>query len=265
MATTFVPPNRSICDARPPDQTGCCIKVPKTIVLDPDPEIYDQQLVFSTGGAPTFNSPDIDTVDIWPVRPIPAVEITVRNLSIKASAANTRIDISSSPWGIGMPKTAIASVFVNLARAGYPGAEQTISYPTPPSLLAGGVFGLFVNVVHPFDSDPYNNAGEQTVDGFQTSTGRSHTFVVPVMNPTSSVATIALTAGPSQVVPWTTIVPSSFTLAGGAQQNVMVTVNVPTAIPKSPPGTEISAGVDVLATINGAYLGGINIAILFDA
>jgi hypothetical protein len=257
--------NRSICDARPPDRTGCCIKVPKTIVLDPDPEIYDPQLVFSTGGAPTFNSPDIDTVDIWPVRPIPALTITVRNLSTKASAANARIDISSSPWGIGMPRTALGSVFVNLARAGFPGDEETISYPTPPALIAGGVFGIFVNVVHPFDSDPYNNAGEQTLDGFQTSTGRSHTFVVPVRNPTGSTQTIDLSAGPAGVAPWTTIVPSSLTLGAGAQQNVMVSISVPTSIPKSPPGTLISAGVDVLATIGGAYLGGVNIAILFDA
>ncbi len=110
--------------------------------------------------------------------------------------------------------------------------------------------------VPPFvTSDPNNNAGEQTLDGFQTSTGRSHTFVVPVRNPTGSTQTIDLSAGPAGVVPWTTIVPSSLTLGAGAQQNVMVSVNVPTAIPKSPPGTLISAGVDVLATIGGAYTG----------
>jgi hypothetical protein len=45
----------------------------------------------------------------------------------------------------------------------------------------------------------------------------------------------------------------------------MVAIDVPAAIPPSPPGTLISATVDVLATIGGAYLGGVSFAILFDA
>ncbi len=265
MATASASSRWSICSARPKSRTSCCLKVSKQIIHDPDPSTYDQQLVFSTGGAPTFNSPDLNTVDIWPLRPIPVLTATVRNLSAQASANNTRIDLSWSAWGIGMPRTAIGSTFVNLARAGYPGAETTISWPTPPAVTAAGLYGIFVGVVHPYDTDPYNNNGEQTIDGFQTSTGRSKTFVVPVRNPTGSTQTISLTAGPAQVVPWTTIVPSTLTLAAGAQQNVMVSIVVPAAIPPSPPGTLISAGVDVLATIGGAYLGGIDIAILLDA
>lgn len=265
MANAAVISTRSICAARPKSRAGCCLKVSKQIIHDPDPSTYDQQLVFSTGGAPTFNSPDMDTVDIWPLRPIPALTATVRNLSAQASANNTRIDLSWSGWGIGMPRTAIGSTFVNLARAGYPGAETTISWPTPPVVTAAGLYGIFVSVVHPYDTGPYNNNGEQTIDGFQTSTGRSKIFVVPVRNPTSSTQTINLTAGPPQVAPWTTIVPSTLTLAAGAQQDVMVSIVVPAWIPPSPPGTLISAGVDVLATMGGAYLGGIDIAILFDA
>jgi hypothetical protein len=255
----------SLCSARPKSRSSCCLKVPQQIVHDPDPATYDQQLVFSTGGAPTFNSPDLNTVDLWPLRPIPVLTATVRNLSFEASANNTRIDLSWSAWGIGMPRTAIGSTFVNLARAGYAGAETTLSWPTPPVVTAAGRYGIFVSIVHPYDTDPYNNNGEQTMDGFQTSTGRSKTFVVPVRNPTGSTQTIDLTTGPAQVAPWTTVVPSTLTLAAGAQQNVMVHINVPTSVPPSPSGTLISAGVDVLATIGGVYLGGINIAILFDA
>jgi hypothetical protein len=262
---TVVVSRESICTARPKSRTSCCLQVPKQIIHDPDPSTYDQQLVFSTGGAPTFNSPDIDTVDIWPLRPIPTLTATVRNLSTQASANNTRVDLSWSAWGIGMPRTALGSTFVNLARAGYPGAEVTVSWPTPPALTATGLYGIFVSIVHPYDTDPYNNNGEQTMDGFQTSTGRSKTFVVPVCNPTGATQTIDLTAGPAQVAAWTTIVPSTLTLAPGAQQNVMVHIDVPSSVPASPPGTLISAGVDVLATIGGAYLGGVNIAILFDA
>jgi len=255
----------SPCNVRRPFPKDCCIKVPKEIVHDPDPSTYDQQLLFSTGGAPTFNSPDIDTVDLWPLVPIPNLTATVRNLSTEASANQTRVDVAWSPWGIGLPRTTIATSFVDLPRAGFPGAEQTLSWPTPPALLSAVLFGLFITVIHPYDTDPYNNQGEQTLDAFQTSTGRNKTFVVPVRNPTGATQTIQLSAGPASVAPWVNVVPSIFTLGAGAQQNVMVSVDVPPAIPPSPPGTFISATVDVLATIGGAYLGGISIAILFDA
>ena len=239
--------------------------MPSEIVHDPDPATYDQRLVFESGGAPTFNSPDIETVAIWPLRPIPELTATVRNLSPEASANQTRVDLSWSTWGIGLPRSSIGSTFVDLARAGFAGSETTIVWPLPPALAAAAVYGVFVDVLHPYDRDPSNNHGEQTLDGFQTSQGRSKSFVVPVRNPTSSAQTIALTAGPASVAPWVTVVPEIFTLGGGAQQNVMVSVNVPTAIPPSPTGTLISATVDVLATVGGAYLGGVAIAILFDA
>jgi hypothetical protein len=173
--------------------------------------------------------------------------------------------VAWSPWGIGQPRTTIFTSFVDLARAGFPGAEQTLSWPTPPALLSAFLFGIFITVIHPYDSDPYNNQGEQTVDGFQTSTGRNKVFVVPVRNPTSTTQTIQLSAGPAAVAPWVNVVPSTFTLGAGAQQDVMVSIDVPTSIPASPPGTFISASVDVLATIGGSYLGGINFAIRFDA
>jgi hypothetical protein len=255
----------SPCSVRPPLPKGCCIRVPKEIVHDPDPSTYDQQLLFSAGIAPSFNSPDINTVDIWPLVPIPNLTATIRNLSTEASANQTRVDISWSPWGIGLPRTVIATSFVDLARSGFPGSEQTLSWPLPPAMKAASLFGFFVSVIHPYDSDPRNNQGEQTLDGFQTSAGRSKTFVVPVRNPTGAAQTITLSAGPAPVASWVTVVPATFTLGGGAQQNVMVSIDVPAAIPPSPPGTQISATVDILATIGGSYLGGVGFVILFDA
>ena len=256
----------SLCNSlRLIPRKDCCVRIPKEIIHDPDPSTYDQQLLFSTGIAPTFNSPDIETVDLWPLVPIPNLTATVRNLSTEASANQTRVDVSWSSWGIGLPRTTIATSFVDLARAGFPGSEQTLSWPLPPALKAAVLFGLFVTVIHPYDSDRQNNQGEQTLDGFQTSTGRSKTFVVPVRNPTGAAQTIALSAGPAPVAPWVTVVPATFTLGAGAQQNVMISIDVPAAIPPSPPGTLISATVDVLATVGGSYLGGVSIAILFDA
>jgi hypothetical protein len=197
--------------------------------------------------------------------PIADLTATVRNLSSEASANQTRVDVSWSQWGIGLPRNALFTSFVDLARAGFPGSEQKLSWPLPPALLAARLFGLFVKIIHPYDSDPLNNSGEQTVDGFQTSTGRSKTFVVPVRNPTGAAQTIALTVGPAPVLPWVTVVPAVIMLGAGAQQNVMLSIDIPTSVPASPPGTLISADVDVLATIGGNYLGGVTIAILFDA
>ncbi len=258
--------SRQLCDRlRAPRRTTCCIRVPSDIVHDPDPAIYDQQLIYASGDAPSFNSPDLDTVTVWPLRPIDNLGITCRNLSADASANQTRVDLSWSPWGIGMPRQPIGSAFVDLARAGFAGSEKKIAWPLPPVVQAASRYGIFASLSHPYDKNPANNQGEQTVDGFQTSAGRSKTFVVPVRNPTGSVQTITLNRGPAPVVPWTTIVPSVLTLGAGAQQNVMVSINVPAAIPPSPPGTLISATVDVLATIGGTYLGGVSILILFDA
>ena len=265
LAATAVAAAPRLCGLVPKRPKKCCIAVTSQIIHDPDPSIYDQKLVYESGGAPTFNSPDINTVDLWPVRPIDNLTVTCRNLSSEASANQTRVDLSWSAWGIGMPRLPIGSTFVDLARAGFAGSEQTISWPLPPALKAAGRYGIFATLLHPYDSNPANNSGEQTIDGFQTSAGRSHSFVVPVRNPGSSTQTVTLTAGPAPVAPWVHIVPSVLTLGAGAQQNVMVSVNVPSAIPPSPPGTLISATVDVLATIGGAYLGGVSIAILFDA
>lgn len=258
----------SICEVLnrpPPIHNSCCIRIPGEIIHDPDPAIYDQRLIYQGGGLPTFNSPDISTVDLWPIRPIDNLSATVRNLSADASANQTRADLSWSVWGIGMPRQAIASTFVDLARAGFGGSEQTLFWPLPPVVKAAARYGIFINLLHPYDRDPSNNQGEQTLDGFQTSQGRSKTFVVPVRNPSSTVQTISLVAGPASVAPWVTVTPSTVTLNPGMQQSVMVHINVPAAIPASPPGTLISATVDVLATMGGTYLGGVSFVILFDA
>lgn len=243
---------------------SCCLRVPAEIIRDPDPAIYDQQLIASTGELPTFNSPDIETVSVWPLAPIEKLTATVRNLAIDASALRTRVDISWSPWGIGMPRAAIASSFIDLSRAGFGGSQATLVWTTPMELKDAGRYGIFVQVSHPFDRDRTNNESEQSVDGFQTSDGRSKTFIVPVRNPTAMAQTITLIAGPTPVMPWVVITPATFTLNPGAQQDVMIHVNVPSAIPASPSGTLISASIDVLARIGGAYLGGVSILVLLN-
>jgi hypothetical protein len=235
-------------------------------VHDPDPSTFDQRQLFQAGTPPTFNSPDIDTIDIWPLEPAPTLTATVRNLSADASANQTRVDISWSPWGIGLPRQPLTTSFVDLARAGFPGSEQTLSWPLPPQMKAAGLFGLFVNVIHPYDTDLNNNQGEQTLDAFRTSsTGRLTSFTVPVGNPTASAQDIALTAGPAVIASWVTFDAPAFTLAPGAVRDVKVTIEVPAAMPVAPAGSVLSAVVDVLATMGGGYLGGVSFIILVDA
>lgn len=257
----------SICEVlnRPPRRKqSCCLRVPAEIIHDPDPAIYNQQLIATTGELPTFNSPDIETVSVWPLTPIENLTATVRNLASDASAQRTRVDVSWSPWGIGMLKTAIASSFIDLSRAGFSGSQATLKWTTPEALKNAGRYGVFVQVSHPFDRDRTNNESEQSVDGFQTSDGRSKTFIVPVRNPTATTQSITLIAGPTPVTSWVVLVPATFTLNPGAQQDVMIHVNVPSAIPPSPPGTLISASIDVMARIGGAYLGGVSILVLLN-
>jgi hypothetical protein len=258
-------PGNSICKALSTPRTSCCIRVPPDIVHYPDPATYDAALVFESGGAPTFNSPDINTIFLWPIIPLEVVTATVRNLSPDASAGQVRVDWSWSAWGIGLERQPIASTLVSLARAGFANSEATVTLALPPAVKAANRYGIFIDLVHPFDRDTTNNHGEQTLDGFQTSQGRSKSFVVPVRNPTSGTATIQLSAGPAAIASWVSVTPASFTLAPGAQENVTVAVTVPASVPTSPAGTLVSATVDVLATANGGFLGGIAVDILIDA
>ncbi|HJR83500.1 MAG TPA: hypothetical protein VJ775_06195 [Sphingomicrobium sp.] len=255
---------RSLCGP-PPFRRSCCIRVPDEIVKDPDPATFDAEQVFASGGAPTFNSPDINTINLWPVAPIDAIDAIVRNLSPDASAHRTRVDVSWTPFGIGLQRIPIFSSFVDLAKAGIAGSEQQLSWPTPAAMKAAGRFSVFVDIAHPYDRDLLNNRGQQTVDGLQTSGGRSKTFTFPVRNPSSSPQTISIGKVPSSQAAWATVTPTTLALAGGAQQNVTVKITVPTSVPASPAGTLITATIDVVATAAGRLIGGVSFLILVDS
>lgn len=244
------------------ERRGCCIHVPPDIVKDPDPATYDQRLELAAGRLPSFNSPDIDTVHVWPIRPINTLDITVRNLSADASANGTRVDVSWSPWGIGMPRQAIASSFVNLPRAGFPGSQQRVQIPTPAAVIEAGRYGIFATVHHPYDRDLTNNAGEQTLDGFATSETRSKQFVIPVRNPSAAAGNIQLQVSPNT---WgASIVPNSLVLGAGAQQDTQFSVSVPAGVPPSPAGTLITQSFEISAFLNGTLIGGVAIIVLVD-
>lgn len=242
---------------------GCCVRLPPDIVRDPDPSTYDQQRELAAGQTPTFNSPDISTVSLWPIRPIGALQVTVRNLSADASANGTRIDVIWSQWGIGMPRQPIATAFVDLARAGFPGSERRIEIPTPSEVVEANRYGIFARVLHPYDRDLTNNTGEQTLDGFATSETRNKQFVIPVRNPTGAAGNVQIQVSPN--VWGASVVPSVFTLGAAVQQDVQFSVSVPAGVPASPPGTLITQSFEIMALLNGALLGGVTILVLVDA
>jgi hypothetical protein len=208
----------------------------------------------------------MDTIDVWPVVALDPVLFTVRNLSSQASANQTRIDVSWSPWGIGMQRSLLGTVIADLARAGFPGSEQQFSLPLTSAAKAVGIYGAFVQIYHPYDSNTANNLGEQTLDGFTTkSSGRTTDFPLPVRNPSYITQTISFVVGPAAVASWVTLTPSTLTLGPGAQGSVTIRIVVPAAIPISPPGTEVTSTVDIMALMGAAYLGGVSIVILVDA
>jgi hypothetical protein len=257
-------PLSSLCGP-PPFRRSCCIRVPDEIVRDPDPSTFDAGLAFASGASPTFNSPDINTINLWPVGPIDAIDATVRNLSPDAAAHRARVDVSWTPFGIGLQRTPIFSSFADLAKAGIAGSEQKLSWPTPPAMKAAGRFSVFVDIAHPYDRDLLNNHGQQTVDGLQTSGGRSRTFTFPVRNPSPSAQTISMSFVPSPQAGWATVSPATLALAGGAQQDVTVKITVPTSVPASPAGTLITATLDLVATAAGRLVGGISFLVLVDS
>lgn len=135
LASSTSVERRSICKAlrKPPIRKSCCIRMPSEIVHDPDPAIYDQRLLFETGGAPSFNSPDIDTVDIWPLRPIDNLAVTCRNLSGEASANRTRLDLSWSVFFVLalIPASVAATCGCHSSSHAKPSAPRPRSRPSP--------------------------------------------------------------------------------------------------------------------------------------
>src|SRR6266567_5320660 len=236
----------------PPLQKSCCVKLSPQIIHDPDPSIYTQQQIATAGSLPSYDNPDVDSVNLWPVSILDPINARVRNLSPDASANQTRVDISWSQWGIGMPQQVIGTAIVDLARAGLGGSQKQVSLPLPQAAKDAGRYGIFVRIYHPYDRDNFNNLGEQVVDGFRTSQGRSLSTVVPVRNPTAATQTVVLQVGPAAVASWVNLAPSTLNLGPGAQANVALQINVPAAVPVSPPGTLVTATMDILATLGGS-------------
>jgi len=168
-----------------PELTGHCIDLSSEIILRPDPATYDQDFELSRGDAPSWDSPDILTHEIPAFQPLSAVEARARNNSPDVTAFGTAISFAWSAFGIGLPRTSMGAVTVNLSRAGTPGDSAWVEFATPAVAIQDRRFALFVDVLHPHDSNGSNNSGAQALDLRHVSiSGRQPVFDVPLRNST---------------------------------------------------------------------------------
>src|SRR5438876_17119 len=100
---------------------SCCVAI-KNPPERPDPASYSQEEQLALGQIPSWNSPDITTNDWSPFRLRQEAEVKIRNLSATASAANALVHFYVSQFGIGMARSLMSSMRVNLS----PLQERTI-------------------------------------------------------------------------------------------------------------------------------------------
>ncbi len=218
----------------------------------PDLAVYSQQEQVALGNAPTWNSPDITTNNDIPWTLMSAIQAVVRNLSPKASAINALVNVSTTPFGIGLAKTPLSAQKLNLG----PGQQVTLSFPLTSALLTGDQsIGAFVDIEHPFDNKPINNHGSQVVKGVMSSAvGRNASLAFPVLNSSGASQTITLSVLPNTL--GATVTPGSHAFAPWEQINATLQITVPGGTHgsvSSPLRNEIS----VAAYASGSLIGGV--------
>jgi hypothetical protein len=255
----LLPSTRRGCGPqRRPDSHACCVH-PDVPIDRPDPAIYSQKQVLGSGATPTWDSPDILTNWWSPWKLMPESRVTVRNLSTTASAANVQVGVSFSPFGIGMPITALSSQSVSLA----PSATADLLFPLTQAMLAGDqLVSVFVKIVHGADADTGNNEGEQSIIGGLTSqVGRVIEFAVPVRNPaaypqTMSFVTYLNTLG-------FTVTPTSHAFAPLEQIIVHGKITVAPGLHAAPDWIQQTATLAALGP-SGALIGGVTYVVHID-
>jgi hypothetical protein len=154
---------------------------------------------------------------------MPQSKITLHNYSSTVSAVNTLVHFSISPFGIGMPRTLIASKQLSLA----PASQVDLFYPLPQDVLHGDQrIGVYIHVEHPTDSNYHNNDGAQVHDGSYTKeSGRSFTLSIPVCNDSNFTRQIQLSVMPTDII--ASVTPASHVFAPHEQIIATLTIDVP--------------------------------------
>lgn len=209
-----------------PDSRHCCVQTEQP-PRGPDLATYSQDEQFALGNAPTWDSPDIIT-NFWnPFHLEPEAQVTVRNLSPDVSAVNAQIAVFVSSFGIGMQRSMLSSLTINLA----PGQQQTLLFPLTQALLnaADQRIATFVVITHPYDVKLINNRGSQLLaDAYTSNVGRSFSVTFPVLNNSASAQSIALSALPNAIS--ATVTPANASYAPMEQKVATLSIVVPSGI-----------------------------------
>jgi hypothetical protein len=241
--------------------TSCCL-VPDAPPPDrPDLAIYSQAEQFALGIPPSWDSPDILT-NFWnPFRLMPESQVTIRNLSQTATAANAQVLFSIATFGIGQPRSLLGSQIVTLA----PGQQRDLTFPFPQAVLKAPEqrIAVHVQILHPSDAKLINNAGSQLLaDAYTSKVGRDFSVQFPVVNPTAGAQQISLTLLPNQLGAQVTPAAQIY----GPLQQVMatLTLHVPANVHGTPQAPVRSDATIVGRDGSGALLDGLTYAVWID-
>ena len=211
--------------------SSCCFTPNGPPPDRPDLAIYSQGEQFANGNTPTWDSPDILT-NFWnPFRLMPESQVTIRNLSPTATAANTQVFFYTATFGIGQPRTLLGSQIMTLG----PSQQVTLTFPLPQTVLNASEQRIAVHakIVHPYDAKPINNEGAQLLaDAYTSQSGRSFTMNFPVVNPIAANQQITLAVLSNQVS--ASVSPASNVFGPLQQLTGVLTVHVPNTIHGSP-------------------------------
>lgn len=235
--------------ARPPQCS--CTRIDDTPLDTPDLAIYSQAEVLAGGGLPSWDNPDIVTNDWRPFRLRTEASVTVRNLSPTTSAANARIHMYTSPFGIGTRRVLQLTRVISIGA----GQQSQLLFPLHQAILAGDPrVGVHIVIEHPTDRQTANNMGSQVHDGgYTTESGRVFDVAIPLVNDSNLTRTIDLVVLPTDLL--ATVTPTSRSFAPFEQVVARLHVEVPGFLVGTP-GNELARAVTVVARSAGDVIGG---------
>lgn len=228
----------------------------------PDPAIYSQLQLLSSGLATSWESPDIQTNwwDDW--RFMDSIQVRVRNESNEASAVNTLVQVRWAPFGIGTTFSSLGDQMISL---GYAPDAKDLAFPINEAVRAlGNDVSIEVRIAHPHDKVADNNLGYQAIHGVRTSqVGRTPSMQFAVVNASAAAETITLVVLANDI--GGAVTPVSRVFAPGEQITATLSANVPAAI-VPPPGDFILKDATVVGyDSSGRVLGGVTLLVRIDS
>ncbi|MDB5986427.1 MAG: hypothetical protein JWR16_1480 [Nevskia sp.] len=236
-----------------PQRGSCCAHLgPDHPIQRPDLAIYSQVEQIAGGIQPSWDSPDILSNSWGPFRLNPEAEVQVRNLSSIASAANALVNFSTAAFGIGFPRTLVATKKITLA----PSQQVMLKFPLEQAILSGDQrVGVFIDLEHPYDAKAINNHGEQVHEGaFTSESGRDFHWVVPLFN--NSYASTAFVLQVIEDSLSATVSQSSITLAPFAGSHATLHIKVPGGVHGTPANPAYCSATLLAKHADGSLIGG---------